>query len=843
MIKLYNVFKRERNRTFKKFIKMSSFFKILCTVTIIAFIINIIPAFASAQDNDKVVLQLRWHHQYQFAGYYAAKWMGYYEQEGLDVEIRPALTENVGVLYATEEVAEGRAQFGIGSSDILLSQDRGAELCVVASVFQRSPIEYYMREDAPYRSIVDLTKLKVARRQNDLLDIELQAMLISEGINPNKLPLIIDTEEFTVNDFKTHKYDVIPGYMGAIIDFYAQKEGINLKVIKPIDYGIDFYGDSLFTSKKLAYEDPELVEKFRKASMKGWEYAHDHPEEVAERIANEYKVKGIPHKDFIEYNKYQASKISQLTLYPIVEMGNVNPYRWQKMHEMLTKLNLVKGQINLEDFVFDYQKITTEKYKKIEKGIILFLIISFIASIIIFMFHLANKNSMLKNEVSERKRAENRIIKSKQRYEAIFSSAILGITITSKEGIILQANEKWLSMTGYLEKEILGKDIREFIDDDSDKNIIKKIGDFNSGKINNYEIERKYKRRDGSIFWGKLFMTSIYDQDSERKVNLGMVVDITNRKIEEETVKRSEKRFRNIIKEVASQISDNENAGSFLIKDNDFNDAYNSDNERSRLSLKLEKINLELERMFKKELDENKRKEALLIYQARLAAMGEMIANIAHQWRQPLNSLGLILSNIEDAYIYNELDNEYLHSSVEKSRRLISKMSETIDDFRYFSSPNNKKEKFSIYDNIKILLELVEENLRFNDIKVKLEDIKNIEAYGYANQYSQAIFNIINNSIDALSVSSTEDKEIRISIHEERDMAIVEISDNGGGISSDIADKIFDVYFTTKQGSKGTGLGLYITKIIIENNMDGKIQWENTLDGVCMKVAIPKDKE
>lgn len=843
MIKLYNVFKRERNRTFKKFIKMSSFFKILCTVTIIAFIINIIPAFASAQDNDKVVLQLRWHHQYQFAGYYAAKWMGYYEQEGLDVEIRPALTENVGVLYATEEVAEGRAQFGIGSSDILLSQDRGAELCVVASVFQRSPIEYYMREDAPYRSIVDLTKLKVARRQNDLLDIELQAMLISEGINPNKLPLIIDTEEFTVNDFKTHKYDVIPGYMGAIIDFYAHKEGINLKVIKPIDYGIDFYGDSLFTSKKLAYEDPELVEKFRKASMKGWEYAHDHPEEVAERIANEYKVKGIPHKDFIEYNKYQASKISQLTLYPIVEMGNVNPYRWQKMHEMLTKLNLVKGQINLEDFVFDYQKITTEKYKKIEKGIILFLIISFIASIIIFMFHLANKNSMLKNEVSERKRAENRIIKSKQRYEAIFSSAILGITITSKEGIILQANEKWLSMTGYSEKEILGKDIREFIDDDSDKNIIKKIGDFNSGKINNYEIERKYKRRDGSIFWGKLFMTSIYDQDSERKVNLGMVVDITNRKIEEETVKRSEKRFRNIIKEVASQISDNENAGSFLIKDNDFNDAYNSDNERSRLSLKLEKINLELERMFKKELDENKRKEALLIYQARLAAMGEMIANIAHQWRQPLNSLGLILSNIEDAYIYNELDNEYLHSSVEKSRRLISKMSETIDDFRYFSSPNNKKEKFSIYDNIKILLELVEENLRFNDIKVKLEDIKNIEAYGYANQYSQAIFNIINNSIDALSVSSTEDKEIRISIHEEKDMAIVEISDNGGGISSDIADKIFDVYFTTKQGSKGTGLGLYITKIIIENNMDGKIQWENTLDGVCMKVAIPKDKE
>jgi len=843
MLKLYNIFKKGRKNIFKYFIKTSSFFKLLSTVAIIAFILNIIPIPAFAQDNDKVVLQLRWHHQYQFAGYYAAKWMGYYEQEGLDVEIRPALTEKVGVLYATEEVAEGRAHFGIGSSDILLSQDRGAELCVIASVFQRSPIEYYMRGETPYKSIVDLTKLKVARRQNDLLDIELQAMLISEGINPSILPLTTDIEEYTVDDFITGKYDVIPGYIGAIIDFYAQKEGINLKVIKPIDYGIDFYGDSLFTSKKLAYEDPELVERFRRASMKGWEYALEHPEEIAVRIANEYKVKGIPHKDFIEYNKYQANKISQLTLYPVVEIGNVNPYRWQKMHEVLAKLNLVEGQINLDDFVFNYQKITREKYKKVERMLIIFFTFSFIVSIIVFLFHLTNKNSMLKKEVAERKRAEDRIIKSKQRYEAIFSSAILGITITSKDGEILQANEKWLCMTGYTEEEIVGKNIADFIDDDSDEEVIKKIEEFNQGKINSYEIERKYRKKDGSILWGNLFMTSIYDQDSERKVNLGMVVDITNRKIEEETVKRSEKRFRNIIKDVASEISDIDATQKFLFKDDDFKEVNYINDDKSRLSLKLEKINLELERMFKKELDENKRKEALLIYQARLAAMGEMIANIAHQWRQPLNSLGLILSNVEDAYMYNELDSEYLHSSVEKSRKLISKMSETIDDFRYFSSPNNKKEKFSIYDNINMLLELVEENLRFNNIKVKFENIEMINAYGYANQYSQAIFNIINNSIDALSVSNRKDKEIKISIYEENDMAVVEIIDNGGGISNDVADKIFDVYFTTKQGSKGTGLGLYITKIIIENNMNGKIQWRNTLDGVCMKIAIPKDKE
>ncbi len=453
---------------------------------------------------------------------------------------------------------------------------------------------------------------------------------------------------------------------------------------------------------------------------------------------------------------------------------------------------------------------------------------------------------MLKNEVVERKRAENRIIKSKQRYEAVFSNAILGITITTKEGIIIQANEKWLSMTGYSLDEVVGKDIRDFIDDNNDEIAIKKIEAYNNAEINSYEIERKYRRKDGSILWGKLFMTSIYDQDSERKVNLGMVVDITNRKIEEETVKRSEKRFRKIIKEVASEISDIENARSLLIQDDDFidiDDIDDIDDERSRLSLKLEKINLELERMFKKELDENKRKEALLIYQARLAAMGEMIANIAHQWRQPLNNLGLILSNVQDAYMYNELDSEYLQSSIDKSKKLILKMSETIDDFRYFSNPTNKKGNFSVYDNIKTVLDLLEENLRFNDIRVTFKDISMINAYGYANQYSQAIFNIINNSIDALVTSCKEDKEITISIYEGNDMAIVELSDNGGGISNDISDKIFEIYFTTKEDSKGTGLGLYITKIIIENNMNGKIEWKNIRDGVCMKVAIPKEKE
>ncbi|WP_432666136.1 ABC transporter substrate-binding protein [Wukongibacter baidiensis] len=793
-----------------------------------------------AAETEKVVLQLRWNNQFQFSGYYAAEWLGYYDEEGLDVEIRAAFTDDSKILYAPKEVSEGRADFGIGSVDILIAQNNGADLSVISSLFQRSPVEYYMKSDTPYNSIIDITNLNTARRKNDLLDIELQAMLTSEGISPYSSNLIDDTEEFSVNDLITEKYDVIPGYLGTI-SFYADKEGLDIKVIKPIDYGIDFYGDSLFTRKSLTLKTPELVEKFRRASLKGWEYALEHPEEIADKIAKEFKTEGKSEAELVEFNKFQAEKVIGLTLYPVVEIGNVNPYRWGKMQDTLLKLELIDRQTDISEFIFDYEKILNEKAKRIEKYFMTTIIIGFIALIIFFIVRLATKNTILENEISERKRAEERIMRSKQRYQAIFSSAVLGITITTRQGIILQANEKWLEMTGYSEKELVGRNIIKFIDSDSKKDSIDLMNRLVKDEINSYETEKKYIRKDGNFFWGKLFMTSIYDQDSKRKVNLAMVIDITNQKIEEEAVKRSEKRFRKIVTEVASEISYIDNPDNILLNGKDFKALEEIKEEKNKLSLKLEKINLELERMFKKELDENKRKEALIIYQARLAAMGEMIANIAHQWRQPLNNLGLVLSNFEDAYFYNELDSKIFSDSIEKCRKLISKMSDTIDDFRYFLNPKSEKKNFSVYKNIVSVLDLVEENLRFNNIKVTFETITMATAYGYANQYSQALFNIINNSIDALIDNNSKVKAINISIVEENGMIIVEIKDNGGGIDEEIVGKVFDIYFTTKKESNGTGLGLYMTKTIIENNMCGEINLINIPDGVCMRVVIPKN--
>ncbi|MCC7220458.1 MAG: ABC transporter substrate-binding protein, partial [Candidatus Contendobacter sp.] len=128
---------------------------------------------------EKVSIQLRWDHQFQFAGYYAAQWQGYYADAGFEVEIRSALTPDGTILSATQEVAQGHADFGVGAADILMARDQGIPLVVLASIFQQSAAEFYAKEGTPLQSPVDLLKLRVARIKNDLIDVELQAMLYS----------------------------------------------------------------------------------------------------------------------------------------------------------------------------------------------------------------------------------------------------------------------------------------------------------------------------------------------------------------------------------------------------------------------------------------------------------------------------------------------------------------------------------------------------------------------------------------------------------------------------------------------------------------------------------------
>ncbi len=236
--------------------------------------------------------------------------------------------------------------------------------------------------------------------------------------------------------------------------------------------------------------------------------------------------------------------------------------------------------------------------------------------------------------------------------------------------------------------------------------------------------------------------------------------------------------------------------------------------------------------------EELKAKNSMLIHQSRFAAMGEMIGNIAHQWRQPLNALGLLLQNIEIAYQHGDLDDAYLDRSVKKGTRLTVQMSQTIDDFRNFFRPNKIAEMFNIHDSVHKAIELIRPSLVNDEIAITFTGDQTLQVMGFPSEFSQVILNLLTNAKDELIERSIPHKNIYIRLHQDKEAIHIEIEDNAGGIRDEVIEKVFDPYFSTKEEGKGTGIGLYMSKTIIENNMKGRLIVTNTSQGACFSIIL-----
>ncbi len=252
----------------------------------------------------------------------------------------------------------------------------------------------------------------------------------------------------------------------------------------------------------------------------------------------------------------------------------------------------------------------------------------------------------------------------------------------------------------------------------------------------------------------------------------------------------------------------------------------------------LRKLNQELEHRVTEQVARNMVQERMLVQQSRQAAMGEMIGNIAHQWRQPLNALGLVIFEIKDAYDHGELDQNALDDLVADSRRLIEKMSQTIDDFRNFFRPDKEKKPFSLRAAAEEVLKLLEASLKSHKVAISVAVDEDATAFGYPNEFSQALVNLITNAKDAIAAAQPEQGgKIALRIGREEGWARVSVTDTGGGIPEQVLARIFDPYFTTK--AEGTGIGLYMTRAIIQDNMGGKISARNVDGGAEFVVLCP----
>ncbi len=252
----------------------------------------------------------------------------------------------------------------------------------------------------------------------------------------------------------------------------------------------------------------------------------------------------------------------------------------------------------------------------------------------------------------------------------------------------------------------------------------------------------------------------------------------------------------------------------------------------------LEEFNTILEQQVREEEAGNREKEPLVLQQSRQAAMGEMIGNIAHQWRQPLNVISLLIQDLNECYTYGNFTREYLENAVNKITDVIQYMSRTIDDFSNFLKPETERSLFSLRESIERTISFLEPRLKYHKIDFEIDIPDNLAIIGYPNEYVQVLLNIISNANDVFHKRKTPRPKIVIKGFREAGKCVVTITDNGGGISEHIMDRIFEPYVTTKEKKSSMGIGLYMSKTIIEKNMQGKLSARNIANGAEFRIEI-----
>ncbi len=254
----------------------------------------------------------------------------------------------------------------------------------------------------------------------------------------------------------------------------------------------------------------------------------------------------------------------------------------------------------------------------------------------------------------------------------------------------------------------------------------------------------------------------------------------------------------------------------------------------------LRELNFSLEERVREQVVAHREKDKMLIQQSKMAAMGDMISMIAHQWRQPLNQMSYVLMNIESAYEFKELTPKYMDEKVKEGTKLLEYMSHTIDDFKNFFKPDKARSDEQISEVLEHTVSLVKKSLDAHNINLEMTLESDARLMVYRNELLQVILNLITNAKDAMVMNEVPEPKMHISIAEDETSVIISVCDNGGGVDEAIKAKIFEPYFTTKGTQSGTGLGLYMAKTIVEEHLNGTLTVVNTSDGACFKIALLK---
>jgi len=642
-----------------------------------------------------------------------------------------------------------------------LQKERGLSSAFVASKGEKLKKALLIQRSKTTKTIKDLKRFL---NYNEINILKNKQLLNNDYI----LAIRINVDTFNINTLDTiKKYSDINNYLLKIIT-----ENSKISNIQYITKEIEAYNNFLFAKETLGIERALGAailanNKFLKTQRIKFLKLITLEDIYFEKFINFSQPKTI--KFYYKTMNGDELKIINDIRDTIIyskkkKLSTITPEYWFKnLTSKMNKLQIVDNY--LENQIT--QNIKTEQTKILNQ-----LTLSSIFNIFIIILFIILINTIFK------------IMKQDRRAKLLFEKYVISST-TDLKGNITYASEAFCKISGFTQKELIGKPHNIVRDPSTPRNIFKNMWQtIQNG--NNWNGEIKNRKKNGGYYWVFANIEPILDDKSKIIGYSAVRIDITQSKLLEEKVQKE--RIKNIQKDKA------------------------------------------------------------MLQQSKLAQMGEMISMIAHQWRQPLTAIS---ASTNDLLLKNLLDNynkEYYDNKLKKVGELSQHLSKTIDDFRDFYKEDKEKQSTTSKQIIEGSLNIIISTIKAKNIKI----IQNLNSKNiiktYVNELRQVILNILKNAEDVITEKNIKNPYILINTYDINDDICIEIIDNAGGIKEDIFDKIFDPYFTTKEKSDGTGLGLYMSKIIIEDHCNGKLDVKNDLDtitktpkGAIFTIYIPSD--
>jgi signal transduction histidine kinase/ABC-type nitrate/sulfonate/bicarbonate transport system substrate-binding protein len=813
---------------------------------------------AYAEELKKIKIQLLWKNQFEFAGFYMAKELGYYRQAGFDVE----LIEHKDNINVVDEVTNNRAQFGLGYSSLILDiVNQKKDIKLISTIFQSSPMILLALKRDDIQNVKDIRGKRVMITQNQS-QASILAMLQSEGIKNNDYKRLL--HEANINALIDNKTDLMLAY-SSNEPYLLREKGYDTISFSPKDYGFDFYDNILFTSKEYANKNPEIVDKIKKATIMGWKYAYKNIDKTIDTILKKYNTQNKSRASLL----YEAQELKKLSFTHSGELGHIDTNRLQSIITAYRLLNLT--DIKIFDFSQNiFHKVNNNSLNTKEKD------------------YLKNKHSITMcvdpNWLPYEKIENSKHIGISGDYINLVSkklnipielipttswSQTLEYARSRKCDIISLAmatpsRKKYLNFTTpYLKTPLV-------IATKTDVNFIASIQSLNGKKLG---VTKDFAYAELlRIKYPYIDIVEVKDsKDGLDRVNSGELYGFVGSLVS---------LGYHIQKEYLSEIKisgkfDSKYELSIAVRDDDLillnilNKTVESISQskideimNKWISIKYDSVydysliwklvilflaivvvlfysNYILKKRIKKAIKRYEEQKLRLIEKSKKAQLGEMISIISHQWKQPLSIIASAVSAQSVTYqIKGELNTQDVLKSLKTVEEQVAFMSHTIDDFRHFFNPDKQKEQIDLNQPIQIAIELMKSTFIKKDIEISTDINLPTPVLTYNNELIQVILNILKNATEQYD-KSIENKQIEINAYEDTKYATIKIKDNAGGIPNDILPHIFEQYFTTKSREIGTGLGLDLCKTIIETNCSGELMAYNEDDGAVFIIRLP----